>query len=83
MSAYDITGFLRTAYLPFAYFVPSKTPMNTAYQGGGGCHPQTCGTSHKAHKLHMKLYCETCLKVVQETGVNQCTSVNNTFYISK
>jgi len=35
MSAYDITGFLRTAYRPFAYCVPSKLPMNTAYQKGG------------------------------------------------
>jgi len=38
MSAYDITGFLRTAYQPFAYCVPSKHPLNTAYQKGG-CHP--------------------------------------------
>jgi len=38
MSAYDITDFLRTAYQPFAYCVPSKTPRNTAYQKGG-CHP--------------------------------------------
>jgi len=35
MSAYDITEFLRTAYQPFAYCVPSKTPLNTAYQKGG------------------------------------------------
>jgi len=38
MSAYDITGFLPTAYRPFAYCVPSKHPLNTAYQKGG-CHP--------------------------------------------
>ena len=36
MSAYDITGFLRTAYRPFAYCVPSKHPLNTAYQRDGG-----------------------------------------------
>jgi len=36
MSAYDITEFLRTAYRPFAYCVPSKSPLNTAYQRGGG-----------------------------------------------
>jgi len=36
MSAYDITEFLRTAYRPFAYCVPSKSPLNTAYQKGGG-----------------------------------------------
>ena len=35
MSAYDITGFLRTAYRPFAYCVPSKHHLNTAYQKGG------------------------------------------------
>jgi len=35
MSAYDITEFLRTAYRPFAYCVPSKSPINTAYQKGG------------------------------------------------
>ena len=35
MSAYDITEFLRTAYRPFAYCVPSKSPLNTAYQKGG------------------------------------------------
>jgi len=35
MSAYDITGFLRTAYRPFVYCVPSKHPLNTAYQKGG------------------------------------------------
>ena len=35
MSAYDITEFLRTAYQPFAYSVPSKTPLNTAYLKGG------------------------------------------------
>jgi len=35
MSAYDITGFLRTAYRPFAYCVPSKRLLNTAYQKGG------------------------------------------------
>ena len=34
MSAYDITGFLRTAYRPFAYCVPPKHPLNTAYQKG-------------------------------------------------
>ena len=34
MSAYDITEFLRTAYRPFAYCVPSKYPLNTAYQKG-------------------------------------------------
>jgi len=38
MSAYDITEFLRTAYRPFAYCVPSISPLNTAYQRGG-CHP--------------------------------------------
>jgi len=38
MSAYNITEFLRIAYQPFAYCVPSKSPLNTAYQGG--CHPQ-------------------------------------------
>jgi len=38
MSAYDITEFLRTAYRPFSYCVPSKHPLNTAYQKGG-CHP--------------------------------------------
>ena len=32
---YDITEFLRTAYRPFAYCVPSKFPLNTAYQKGG------------------------------------------------
>jgi len=36
MSAYDITEFLRTAYRPFAYYVPSKFPLNTAYRKGGG-----------------------------------------------
>ena len=36
MSAYNITGFLRTAYRPIAFCVPSKTPLNTAYQKGGG-----------------------------------------------
>ena len=36
MSAYDITRFLRTAYRPFAYCVPPKHPLNTAYQRGGG-----------------------------------------------
>jgi len=36
MSAYDITEFLRTAYQPFAYCVPSNPPpLNTAYQKGG------------------------------------------------
>jgi len=35
MSAYDITEFLRTAYRPLAYCVPSKSPLNTAYQKGG------------------------------------------------
>ena len=35
MSVYDITGFLRTAYRPFAYCEPSKHPLNTAYQKGG------------------------------------------------
>ena len=39
MSVYDITGFLRTAYRPLAYCVPSKHPLNTAYKKGG-CHPQ-------------------------------------------
>ena len=34
MSTYDITEFLRTAYRPFAYCVPSKFPLNTAYQRG-------------------------------------------------
>ena len=34
MSAYDITEFLRTAYRPFAYCVPFKSPLNTAYQKG-------------------------------------------------
>ena len=38
MSAYDITEFLRTAHQPFAYCVPSKFPLNTAYQKGV-CHP--------------------------------------------
>ena len=36
MSAYDITEFLRTAYRPFAYCVPFKPPLNTAYQKGRG-----------------------------------------------
>ena len=36
MSAYDITEFLRTAYRPFAYCVPCKSLLNTAYQKGGG-----------------------------------------------
>ena len=31
MSAYDILGFLRTAYRPFAHCVPSKRP-----------HPEYC-----------------------------------------
>ena len=35
MSGYDITEFLRAAYRPFAYCVPSKSPLNTAYQKGG------------------------------------------------
>jgi len=35
MSAYDITGILRTVYRPFAYCVPLKHPLNTAYQKGG------------------------------------------------
>ena len=35
MFAYDITVFLRTAYRPFAYCVPSKHPLNTAYKKGG------------------------------------------------
>jgi len=33
MSAYDITGFLRTAYRPFAYCVPSKHPLRTKIGG--------------------------------------------------
>jgi len=36
MSAYDITRFLRHAYRPFAYCVPPKHSLNTAYQKGGG-----------------------------------------------
>jgi len=36
MSAHDITRFLPTAYRPFAYCVPSKPHLNTAYQKGGG-----------------------------------------------
>jgi len=35
MSAYDITGFLRIAYRPLAYCVPSKHLLNTAYLKGG------------------------------------------------
>jgi len=35
MSAYDITGLLRTADRLFAYCVPSKHPLNTAYENGG------------------------------------------------
>jgi len=36
MSAYDLTEFMRTAYEPLGYCVPSKPPLNTAYQKGGG-----------------------------------------------
>jgi len=52
MSAYDITGFLRTAYRPFAYCVPSKHPLNTAYQKGGGVtltHAALCTVSYKLY----------------------------------
>jgi len=35
MSVYDKTEFLRTAYRPFAYCVPSISHLNTAYQKGG------------------------------------------------
>jgi len=35
MSAYDITEFLRTAYQPFAYCVPSKKPEYCVPKGGG------------------------------------------------
>jgi len=41
LSVYDITGFLRTAYRPFAYCVQSTPPpwiLHTKF-GGGGCHP--------------------------------------------
>ena len=34
MSAYDITGYLGIAYRPFAYCVPSKHPLISAYQKG-------------------------------------------------
>ena len=34
MIAYDITDFLRSAYLPFAYCVPSKAPEYCVPNGG-------------------------------------------------
>ena len=57
MSAYDITEFLRTAYRPFAYCVPSKHPLNTAYQKGG-YHPHTQMTAN----MKKAASCEICAK---------------------
>ena len=50
MSAYDITEFLRTAYRPFAYCIPSKTPLNTAYQKEGGVSPSYGGFRTTPHE---------------------------------
>jgi len=36
MSVYFITGFLRTAYRPFANCVPSKPPPEYCVPKGGG-----------------------------------------------
>jgi len=67
MSAYDRTEFLRTAYRPFAYCVPSKSPLNTAYQKGG-CHP------HSDLLQYRILFCnaiDDCRKELWETIIEQ------------
>jgi len=48
MSAYDITEFMRTAYGPIAYWVPSTPPLtNTAYQTGVSPSHMLCFTHLK------------------------------------
>ena len=54
MSAYNITGFLRTAYRPFAYCVPPKHPLILGTKpGGGGGSPSFMGYQFKERKVNV------------------------------
>ena len=58
MSAYDITEFLRTAYQPFAYCVPSKKTEYCVSKGGGvtlNYHGQTTEKTWTKHEQTREL----------------------------
>jgi len=80
-----ITEFLRTAYRPFAYCVPSQSPLNTAYQKGGGvtlivldCLQYFLDGSWKASLYSKQKWCFPLLFSTLSTYSNYLRKINKT-----
>jgi len=81
MSAYDITEFLRTAYQPFAYCVPSKKTWILRTKRGG-CHPHAFLRAEEASMHFFVMKRRSCISSCwRGQHVFVCVCVHNLFHI--